>query len=93
MGTQAMHLLRPLFSEVNEMRTHTQVATSQRKQPKAKRRRLGTAHLTAEEFAEGLDALLRSVLLFAEEKEWVEKQRATGFAKDGLASTFTFGMV
>jgi hypothetical protein len=55
------------------------------KQPKLmQRRRLGTRHLTAAEFREGFEALLRSALLFAAERDWVEAQRGH-FASDELA--------
>jgi len=45
-------------------------------------RRLGTKHLTAAEFAEPLDDLFRSALIFAEEQAWIRSRRAMGFKSD-----------
>jgi hypothetical protein len=54
------------------------------KQSKVKRRQFGSVPLSAEEFREGFEALLRSALLFAAEREWIEAQRGH-FAYDELS--------
>jgi hypothetical protein len=67
-------------------RSDVYTRVSVQKQSRTTRRRLGTKHLTAAEFAESFDALLRSVLLFAEESEWVRSRHGC-FAADTLSQT------